>query len=324
MRSYLKLILISFVFLIGVSLTHAELVGNFVLNPENPGPYEEVTVTLTSYDFDVNSAEIVWKINNKTVASGPGIKQIKLITNAVGTFNTVSAVASLADGQVFQASMNVSPSSVVLLWESPEAFTPPFYEGRSLPAEGATVRVTAIPQMVSYGKIVSPADISYSWYRNDEYVDSASGRGKQAADITLEYLSDSTIIKVLAIAPDGTKATKDITIYPHKISPLFYLYDPVLGTDLTRAINQRFETTREFSLRFVPYFFSLNNGIGNGASFVWTLDSLPIETEDNTTITLRPKENAFGSRVLGVAIENTKRILQNAKTDLNIVFDTRQ
>lgn len=324
MRSSFKITLISFVFLIGINFTHAELVGNFILDPENPGPYEQVTVTLSSYDFDVNSADVMWKVDGKTVSSGPGVKQIKLNTNAVGTYNTVSAIAKLADGQIFQADMNVSPSSVVLLWESPESYTPPFYEGRTLPAEGASVRVTAIPQMTSYGKIVGPADISYSWYRNDEYVDSASGRGKQAADINLEYLSDSTIVKVLARAPDGTSATKSITIYPHAISPIFYLYDPILGTDLTRAITSRFETTKEFTLRFVPYFFSLNNRVGDGASFTWTLDGLPIDTEDPTTITLRPKENTFGSRILGVALENTKRVLQNAKVDLNVVFDTRQ
>ncbi len=319
-----KIIFIFFIFLIKASFVHAELIGNFVLSPENPGPYETITVKLESYDFDVNSADIVWKIDGKTISSGPGVKQIKLTTNAVGTFNTVSATARLPDGQTFDASMNVSPSSVVLMWESPEAFVPPFYEGRSLPAEGAVVRVTALPQMVSYGKIVGPADISYSWYRNDEYVESASGRGKQSADIALEYLSDSTIIKVLAIAPDGTKAIKDITIYPHSILPIFYLYDPILGTDLTKAFTNRFETTKEFTLRFVPYFFSLNNGAGDGASFVWSLDGLPIDTEDSTTITLRPKENAYGSKILTVALESTKRILQNAKTDLNVVFDTRQ
>ena len=293
MKFYSKIIFVFFVFLIKVNFAHAELIGNFILDPENPGPYEQVSVTLSSYDFDVNSADIAWKIDNKIASRG-------------------------------QASMNVSPSSVALLWESPEGFTPPFYEGRTLPAEGALVRVTAIPQMTSYGKIVGPADISYSWYKNDEYIESASGRGKQAADINLEYLSDSTIVKVLAVAPDRTSATKSITIYPHIISPLFYLNDPILGTDLTRAITQRFETTKDFTLRFIPYFFSLNNGAGDGATFAWSLDGLPIDTQDNMTINLRPKENTFGSRTLGVSIENTKRILQNAKADLNIVFDTRQ
>ena len=324
MKLKFKIIFIFFIFLTKVTFVHAELIGNFVLNPENPEPFAPVTITLSSYDFDVNSADISWKIDGKTVSTGPGLKQIKLTTNAVGTFNNVSVIAKLPDGQVFQGTMNVSPSSVVLLWESPEAFVPPFYEGRSLPAEGSTVRVTALPQMMSYGKSVTPADISYSWYRNDEYIESASGRGKQAADISLEYLSDSTIIKVLAVAPDGTKTSKDITIYPHNILPIFYLYDPILGTDLTKAVTGRFETTKEFTLRLVPYFFSLNNGVGDTSSFSWNLDGLPIETEDSTTITLRPKENAYGSKILSVALENTKRVLQNAKTDLNIVFDTRQ
>lgn len=324
MKKYFKIIFIFFVFSLKANYAQADLIGNFMLSPENPEPYEQVTVTLNSYDFDVNLADITWKVDGKTVSSGPGVKKITLTTGGVGTFNNVSTVAKLVDGQAFQASMNISPSSVVLLWESPEGYTPPFYEGRTLPAEGAMIRVTAVPQMTSFGKSVSSADISYSWYKNDEYIESASGRGKQAANISLEYLTDSTIIKVLAVAPDGTKATKEITIYPHNILPIFYLNDPILGIDLIKGITSRFETTKEFTLHLIPYFLSINGGVGGGTSFTWTLDGLPIETDDSTTITLRPKEDSFGSHTLGVALENTNRILQTANTSLNIVFDTRK
>lgn len=324
MRKYIKISVIFFLFIIKVSYAHADLSGDIVLDPPNPAPYESVTATLSSYDFDVDNSNIIWTVNGKLASGGPGVKQIKITTGAVGSSLAITAKAIVPDGQIFQASMNLSPSSVDLTWESPESFVPPFYEGRSLPGEGALVRINATPHMSSGGKILSPSDISFAWYKNDELVDSASGRGRSSADINLEYLTDVTTIKVVARTPDGTTASKSIDLSPHSILPIFYLSDPILGTDLSNAITKRFETTKEFTLRLVPYFFSLNNGAGSKATFSWTIDGLPITTEDNTTVTLRPKENAYGSRTLGVSMENSSRTLQNTDTSLNIVFDTRQ
>ncbi len=324
MSKYIKIFIVSFLFILEVSIARADLIGNLVLDPVNPGPYSSVTVTLTSYDFDVDNSNISWTINGKLVSSGPGVKQIKITTGAVGTATNISAKATVPGGQIFRATMMLTPASVDLTWESPESFVPPFYEGRSLPAEGATVRVNATPHMSSLGKVLSSADVSYAWYKNDEFIDKLSGRGKSSADINLEYLTDVTSVKVVARAPDGSTATKSIDLYPHNIVPIFYLYDPILGPDLSNAITKRFETTKEFTLRFIPFFFSLNKVAGSGATFSWTIDGLPITTEDDTTVTLRPKENSYGSRVLGINLENSNRILQNTESTLNVVFDTRQ
>lgn len=310
-------------FFLSISYTHADLIADLVLSPQNPGPYQAVTVTLTSYDFDVDSADISWTINGKAGSSGPGLKQIRVNTGPVGSVINVATKAKLPNGQLFQAVMTVTPASVDLVWESPESYVPPFYEGRSLPGEGAQVRVTATPYISSGGKIIAPENISYAWYKNDEFLDTDSGRGKQALNVNLEYLTDVTTIKVIARTGDGLTATKSIDIYPHDVRPVFYLYDPVLGLDLTNAILKRFETTKEFTLKLVPYFFSLNNGAGAGATFSWDIDGLPIVTEDDTTVTLRPKDGAYGSRMLGVAIANSTRILQTIETSINVVFDTR-
>lgn len=324
MKNFLKLTIIFTVFLVKTLNVNADLIGNLVLDPENPGPHEQVNVTLVSYDFDVNNSNISWFVNGKTISSGPGVKKITLTTGDVGTGINILAKASVPGGQIFQANMNLIPASVDLTWESSESFIPPFYEGRSQPAEGALVRINATPNMSSDGKILSPSDVSYAWYKNDEFIESASGRGYSTLDTTLEYLTDVTTIKVIAHAPDGTTATKSVDIYPHAIIPIFYLYDPILGTELNNAITKRFETTKDFTLKFVPYFFSLNGSAGNNATFSWSIDGLPITTADDTTISLRPKENSYGSKTLDVSIENSSRILQNLSTVLNIVFDTRK
>ncbi len=324
MRLFTKITIFSVLFFTASLSAQADLIGSLVLSPQNPGPYESVTVTLSSYDFDVDNSDISWTVNGKVISGGDGVKQIKVTTGAVGALTNISARAIVPGGQIFQASLALAPASIELTWESSESFVPPFYEGRSLPGEGASVRVNATPHMSSGNKILSPADVSYAWYKNDEFIEAASGRGKSSADITLEYLTDVTTVKVVARSADGTSATKSIDLYPHESLPIFYIYDPLLGTDMTRAITKRFETTKEFTLRFVPFFFSLNNGLNKSTTFSWSIDGSPIVTEDDTTITLRPKENTSGSRTLGINLENSNRILQNIETGINIVFDTRQ
>lgn len=309
-------------FLLAIT-AHAQLKGDLVLTPVNPGPYEEVKVTLTSYDFDVDNSTVTWSLNGKTVSSGPGLKEITVMTGAVGAATTVSAKAAAPSGQTFTATMSIAPASVDLTWETFESYVPPFYEGRSLPGEGATVRVSATPHISSGGKVLAPNDVSFAWYKNEEFLGSLSGRGRQTADITLEYLTDITSVKVIARTPDGATATRSIDIMPTQPVGIFYLYDPVLGPDYAHPIMRRFETTKEFTLKFVPYFFSLNGAAGRDVTFSWSLDGLPITTENDTTVTLRPKENSYGSRTLTVALEHGSRILQTLEENLNIVFDTR-
>lgn len=324
MKKIIKITIFVTIFLIKTLNAKADLIGDLVLSPENPGPHEQVTVSLVSYDFDVNNSNISWFINGKVVSSGPGVKKITITTGDVGVSTNILTKAIVPGGQIFQANMNLVPASVDLTWESPESFVPPFYEGRSQPGEGASIRINATPNMSSNGQVLSPADVSYAWYKNDEFLESASGRGYSSLDTTLEYLTDVTTIKVIARAPDGTTATKSVDIYPHSVIPIFYLYDPILGTELNNAITKRFETTKDFTLKLVPYFFSLNNSVGNDATFTWSIDGLPITTADDTTINLRPKEDSYGSKNLEISLESSSRMLQNLSTSLNIVFDTRK
>ena len=159
---------------------------------------------------------------------------------------------------------------------------------------------------------------------NDNFITSGSGRGKSVLNSRLDYLSNENVFKVVARAEDGSTAENRITILPNNISPIFYLKDPILGIDLTHAIEKRFETTKEFTLSLVPYFVSSRNGLGSSVNYSWTLDGLLITPNSNTDVTLRPKDNSYGSKFLSVSIDNAKRYLQKAQSDLNVVFDTRQ
>lgn len=321
-------LLISLYLLFGLgifSLTtaYAQTNATITLEPEHPGPYEKVTLTLSSYSFDVDLASINWFVNGKTALAGPGERSFTITTGGVGESSLVKARVLLVNGEEIEVDTLLSPQGISLIWEAPESYTPPFYEGRSLPAEGSSVHLVAEPTISFQGRRVPPEDLAYSWYSNGELITSASGRGKRSATIPLEYLSNSTKIRVVARDTNGNTAAKEITIYPAEIRPTFYLRDPTLGVDYTKNLGGRFETTGEFTLAFVPYFFSTNNGLGSSVRYAWALDGLPIEPETNTALTFRPQESAAGLRTLTVNVNNSKRKLQKAVGKLTILFDTR-
>ena len=298
--------------------------GTLVLDPQNPGPYEGVTITFKTYDFNVDNAKFTWYVDKKVVLSGKGEKSLPIKTKGVGVNTMVDAKIEVPGGEIVNSAINLSPQAVGLVWESTESYVPPFYEGKALPSEDSAVRIIAVPSFSSQGAQINASDLSYAWYLNDNFINSGSGRGKSTLNTRLDFLSNENTYKVIVRSDGGSVAENRITISPNQISPVFYLKDPILGLDLAHAIEKRFETTKEFALSLVPYFVSSKNGLGSSVNYSWTLDGLLITPNSNTDVTLRPKDNSYGSKFLSVSIENTKRYLQKAQDDLNVVFDTRQ
>lgn len=323
MKTFLSFIL-GLCFFIGCfSVATAAIIAEIVPNPEYPKAYEDVTLTVKTFSFDVDLAFITWKVDNRVFASGVGVKSIKVNTKSTGTLTPIEAKAVLPNGDSVTLVFTLSSQSVDLVWEALESYTPPFYEGLALPGEGALVKIVAFPSFIENGVGIPPNNVAYTWTVNDERMAAASGLGKQTLTARLDYLSDSTVVKVLARTPGGSVAESSITILPNDIDPLFYLYDPILGADYAHAITRRFEMTKEAALKLEPYYISKVVGQDTGESYFWTLDGVAVDTQTPTLINLRPKEKSYGVKNLSVAIENTKRRLQQAEAVLEIVFDSR-
>lgn len=309
-------------FLVATGAAHAQIDASLSLEPKNPAPFQEVAVTLTSYSFDVNLATITWSVNGKQIASGVGRKKITLPLGDVGQQIPLKVETILPDGSSVVQQVTISPQSVDIIYEATESYVPPFYEGRSLPAEGASIRVTALPTMASAGKKLADANLSFSWYVNDEYLPNASGLGKSSLETALHYLRESTTIRVMVRSPEGNVAEKEISITPHKVLPLLYKYDNLLGVDLSQTFTRRLELTEEITLSFEPFFLSTRK-MESTALFGWYLDGLPVTPQEKKLLSLRPKDNAYGSRWLRVTAEQTKRRLQNVESSVEVIFDTR-
>jgi hypothetical protein len=292
--------------------------------PTYPGPHEDVVLTLSSYNFDINLATIVWKANNQTLLSGVGEKRLTVRTGDVGQSLTVSATVSFQNLDSITKALTISPQAVDMFFESKESHVPAFYQGKTLPSEGAFVRVIAMPYMNDRGSLVKPETLSYSWYSGGEFLDALSGVGRQSAVFSLDYLSDMTSVRVLVRSPQGNVVEQTLSIYPHPIQPMIYAYDPVLGVDLTHAFIRRMELVKNMIVSLEPYYLSNRNGLEKTATYEWYLDGLPVTPQEKTLLGLQPKENSSGVRTLRVVVENTKRALQKATADLELIFDTRQ
>lgn len=318
----IKLFLLSTFFL--PALLYAASDMTLSTSPSLPAPYQSVTLSLTSYTFDVNTANILWTVSGRTFTGGVGIKQITLQTLGVGESIPVKAQATLDTGEIVEANINLTPQSVDIMWETPESYTPPFYLGKSLPGIGASVRVTALPNL-SFNRSQIPAqNISYSWYINDDFLSNLSGYGKQSTNIPLDYLSSKTNVRVVARASSGVAAEKTISIYPHDVLPMLYVYDDSLGVRMEQNIFKRFETTHDFTLSLIPFYLSAKNSFSSSANYTWLLDSLPITPEEKTLLSFHPEENASGIKNLSISLGSSRRTLQKADANLEILFDTRK
>jgi hypothetical protein len=315
------LTIISLCFFSG-SLVYADISANITLNPENPSPKSSVTLTLDSYSFDVNTAIITWQANGKVILSGQGETTLTVKTGNVGETSQFTVKAETADGSYIQQSINVTPSSVTLIYEAPQSYVPLLYEGLSLPSDGGLVRVTAIPQISDDGIPVPVSKLSYTWYANDSVVKTVSGLGKQSATFRLDYLNNQDDFKVIIRSPKGNAATKTITVYPHKILPLLYTYDQILGPDFTSLVSQRFEAVKDFTFSLQPFYISIKEV--KEPTYTWFLDGLPATPLGGRVLALHPKEDTYGTKMLSITLLGPDKRVQKAQTKVELIFDTRK
>lgn len=308
--------------LVPLVFVSAEISATIRVEPKNPNPNSQVTLTLESYSFDVNTATITWKNEGKTLLTGLGEKRLSVRVGPVGETSNLTVTAEASDGSLLTQSITLSPSSVSLIYESPQSYVPLLYEGRSLPSNGATVKVTALPTLRGPNGLIPPSSLSFAWYVNNTFVGSVSGVGKQSATITLDSLLNKTTVKVLVTSQTGEKGEKTITIYPVAVMPLLYVYDQVLGPKYNSLIGRRFETTEDFTLSLEPMYASYTEKRPITSS--WFLDNLPITPIDEKLLTLRPKENSYGSRKLSITTTGSNKYTQKARTDVELIFDTRK
>ena len=142
--------------------------------PQNPEPYQDVTLKLVSYAVDLNKSVIEWRSGSKIILSGYGKTTYSFKTSGPNT-TIVFDITITPPGSMNSITkrVGVSPSEVEVLWEAADGYTPPFYKGKSFISREGKIRVVAIPNtnVITQGK----GNITYTWKSDNSVIQEASG-----------------------------------------------------------------------------------------------------------------------------------------------------
>ncbi len=297
---------------------------NTEIEPEAPAPGESVTITLVSFNTDLNAASIVWLVDGKNLTSGIGKKSIVILAPQLGKITNVQAVIMTVEGKEVRKVIPVSSGGVDLVWES-KGFVPPFFKGKAPFAYQNPVAVTAIPHLAGpNGVELDPKSLLYTWKVNSKGVPDQSGYGKQTLLIKDDLPKSSEIELVVTSRVGSLKAASTLTLSPGDPAVSFYEEDPLYGilynnaiVDLIRLSNQ------EITIRAVPYSFNLNTT--NPLTYVWSVNNLERnDLSTNQSITLRTKGDTEGQSRIGLEVKSSGNILQAARNAINVEFTKKK
>jgi hypothetical protein len=281
--------------------------------PLNPQPGTQVTITATSYGFDLDQSYITWTYNGTTVASGTGMRTINVVVPAAGATGLISMTAS-GGGTSGSATILLRPASVDMLWEAVDAITPPFYKGKALLADGGTVRVTVVPSASA------PTNLSYTWSRNSTTIPEVSGFGKSSITFKQDILTGTEQVAVdarggifsgtgsVVLAPRNA----DVVAYQNNDGFIDYAHGyastiPVQGTGAL--------------LHFEPYYMSVPESIGRDLAISMTSGGTAVDQSTNQTELGIARLDEGGQSELTVAIDTVAYSLQHIQKVFTVLFN---
>jgi hypothetical protein len=285
--------------------------------PENPKPYDDMTITLTSYATDLNKALIEWRSGKDLLLSGYGKTSYSFKALGPNTPITLNVNITPVGSDKVSKQIVVNASEITMLWEGADSYTPPFYRGKSFVSREGSIRVVAIPETntIKSGK----GNIAYTWKSGDNTILSASGYNKDSYVFRNSNLNTSENISVQASSIDGRYDASDsiqIPIIDPKI--VFYKKSPTEGVLYADALTS--ETTfegDEMTIVAEPYFFSLNQS-AQYITYGWQINGKAIDTPlRKTELTVHPASRG-GYANVSLVIENLNSLFQKVSASLKL------
>ncbi|KKQ77630.1 MAG: hypothetical protein UT00_C0008G0002 [Parcubacteria group bacterium GW2011_GWA1_38_7] len=288
--------------------------------PNYPEPNTVVFINLTLYTDDLNSADINWYKDGKSVLSGKGETKYSFRMGGVGEETTIEIKIKLLSGASFSKSFTLNPASVNLVWEA-NSFVPPFYKGKALHPRQGGLKVVAMPEFVKGGKRVLPQNLIYQWSNGINVYQDQSGYGKSVIILNGSLLGRVENIEVLITDPvNNLVAQGFIDISPTDPEIVFYENSPYYGHLFDLAIENPFTLkSEEVQILVAPYYFSKDGG--SSLIYKWRLNGQTIpDLSGSRTAVFRKPEDEKGQSVVSLQIENTSRVLQQADGSLIMNF----
>lgn len=290
--------------------------------PPNPTPGENVNIALSSFAANLDSVNIAWLVNGKNVLSGIGKKSFSVTAGVSGSNTQIVAKIYLPDGQI-DKNITIRPSVMVLLWQAPDSYVPPFYKGKALFTAEGDVKIVAMPEIRNGGVMVNPKNMTYAWKKNYSNMAGESGYGKSSFTFSTDYLDSSNNVSVVASTIDqnySSESNINVTTTSPKIS--FYKKDAELGTIWERALPTTYKIQGDEIIQAIPYFISPKDFRRPDVVFSWFINDLMVNMPSfqKNLIPLRVEAGTTGTSKLKVEIENTASLSGTASREISIEF----
>lgn len=205
--------------------------------------------------------------------------------------------------------------SVDILWQG-DAYTPPFYNGRTLWSNQSRISFLAIPQGLG-----NPASLNYKWTKNGTVLGNINGIGKNTLSFTDSILSIPQTIEVDIISQgDTVLASASINVAPVSSILAIYENNPLYGFMFHREINGTHELqNKEVTFSAFPFFFSILNRTDNAVDYEWRTN-IGGEAETKNSVTYRAPDDATGASQIQVKVSNKDKITQSSDKSFLIKF----
>lgn len=293
------------------------------ISPAHPSPNEKAIASLSSYAIDLDKTYISWQINARDVSSGVGKKEISFTTGNVGTQTNITANIETADGQNLVKKISILSSNIDLLWETTDAYVPPFYKGKALGPKEGSFKVVAVPGVVVKGERINSKNLSYSWKRNGNGQLSSSGWGKDYLLFKNSFLDDENEVEVKVVDIYENEVGKESIIIPtQKPKIVFYEKDLKSNVESFRALGSNIKiNTAGMVLKAIPYFFSTKVDNFDDLLFRWFSEGKEVTTTyPKNEINVKGAEGKSGSGIIKLIVENENTLFQSAERQISVDF----
>ncbi|MEK7647329.1 MAG: hypothetical protein AAB378_03120 [Patescibacteria group bacterium] len=291
------------------------------LSSNSPKPNTAVTAQILTYRFDEDRAYILWQIDDKLVAQGPGVTTITLQSPDMGKTKKITAHVTTLEGDQSSQSFNLTVHDVDFLWDA-LTYVPPGYRGKALPTPQSNARISAIPHLFKDGKKLSPETLIYEWSFDARKDARASGVNKDSFIVQLPDSDNHTIAVKLSDRANEITFEKSIILTAKNASPeiIFYEDNPLEGPIYAKALLNSLKLAQgAINLRAEPFYFSKENI--SALTYEWEMNNESVLAEEKPNVlNLRAPENATGETIINLTIRNLSRLLQSVNATLRIMF----
>ncbi len=293
--------------------------------PSRPGPNQNVSIILESFATNLDRATITWLLNGKIQTDKVGQKTFSFKTGKAGSVSDILIIIKTPEGAVTQESLSIHPASVDLIAEA-ESYTPPFYRGKALYPFQGTVKVVALPNIVtSSGSTLNPKNLLYSWKVDGHPATSVSGYGKSFITFTGTIPLKPAVISVEVASLDQTYvAGNSITLTPVQPRVVFYEENPLVGTLYNKSLaSSLFLKNEEIKVVAIPYFSETSEREGGKLNYEWRINNNIIPGSSNKSgLAFRQEKGVSGMAAVSLQVSNPAKIFQFANANLSLFFGT--